>query len=123
MKKEPKFKMTFTLKQLSHIHNLLTISDSLITDMETQVELRLKTRLLLFKANEGITQPAYIPVQKLSTEEAIGMTADERRYFYYTKYCENPDSCNAEEVEYAKTYMYDNELMSAEEEAAYERDI
>lgn len=80
-----------------------------------------KLQLLTVKIDLGITAPAYSANEKVSLEDRLGFgitKADERKSAY-DLWKSNPTLCTESQIKLAKTYMFENDLMSEEEEKEF----
>jgi hypothetical protein len=82
--------------------------------------------MLIARVDMGITSPAYTAAPKETVEDKLGLgaggyeTKEERLLAAYKKYQGNMELCTVREIAAAKEYMYLNDMLTAEEEQAYE---
>lgn len=126
--KESKWRLTLTSNELLVAAKLVT-GDPIPAELSDDwVKLRTKIRLLHFKVAEGITKPAFVAAPKLTEAEKLGLSKEEldvdtKRKQAYDWYIMNPESCTPNTKELALAYMYENDLMTPEQEAEYESSL
>ena len=120
--KEPKFRPALTLPQIHYLLSLLAADTAQSTEkLNKQTVQQLK--LLTIKVDIGAVNPAYTSSAKQSTEDRLGLSyvsPEERRLQAYKKCSENPRLCTRAEMLDAMTYKYQEGMMTAEEEEAFE---
>lgn len=118
---QAKFRPSLSLEEIQYlIVNLNTASSPVA------VSVRSKLQLLTAKVNLGLTKPAFITSPKEDIMNQLGesnQTPAQKRESAYIKYHSNPAACTDEEVKLAKTYMYNNNMMTATEREAYEEEF
>lgn len=118
----PKFRPVLTLPQIKYIQQCIALDNSSATE-RMKTELSNYLELFLTKQVLGYVSPAYTSsaAPKQSMEQKLGMVSgEEYREQCYHKYSSSPELCTPQEIHEAKTYMYENDMMTAEEEAAFE---
>jgi hypothetical protein len=116
-----KFRPYFTLDELTEISSALKIASknrNLIKYVDTQI----------VKASSGLSQPQYTTnpaptiSQKLGLEQVLDSMTD-KKLRAYQKFQVTPAICTVNELDLAKMYRYENNLMDTEEEAEYEKSM
>jgi hypothetical protein len=85
-----------------------------------------KLKLLTFKADTGITQPAWTAKPRESIESKLGFsnetapTPAQLRQAAYLLWQSNPAACSEVELERARHYKYDNNMLTDSEREEYE---
>lgn len=120
--KEPKYRPSLTLPQLKYLLTVLTASNpnQLFLDLHNSVLAILRT--LEFKASVGIAAPAYTAAPKETAEQKLGFSPAITKEQAYQKSLEYPQLCTASERQQARLYRYENDLMTPEEEEAFENE-
>lgn len=119
-KKDHKYRMAISLPQIHYLSALLR-ADTKEETISLREALSTQLKLLAFKAEEGITAPAYAASPRASIEEKLGLEdVEERRLLAYRKWASNPSLCTAQEIADANTYRYTNDMMTIAEEEEYE---
>lgn len=120
-----KYRPYFTIPELSEVAKCLKIASN-NTDLIKYVDSQ------IYKASTGLTEAQYIPHPKPSLEDKLELSGKmvsvpivkvdlaAKRFQSYNKWKESPHKCTSQEIEDARMYQYTNDLMSPEEEAAYE---
>lgn len=131
-KSEPRFRPVLSATELAYIESLVK-QDYLANSSPTALPILSKITPLMVKISLGTANPAYSTTPKLSLEESLGFSIPEEspgeakeKYWAacYTKLTEQGvDSCTPAEIAAAKEHMYLNDLMSPEEEAAFEASL
>jgi len=114
---EDKYRITLTEAQLTYLLSRI--------EQETQPTLHKYFRVFMAKMHLGAVSAAFTSIGRKSVEERLEeatLSGPERRLLAYTKYQDNPRACSTEEVKFAKTYMYENDLMTPAEEEEFEHD-
>ena len=123
-----KYRPYLTMQQIKYFIQLAE------SDQRAETEaLRLKSlrelKLFVAKSDLGLVNSALTVVGKQSTEEKLGFseesmeTPEQRREKAYQLWRVNPQLCDDNQIQMAKLYMYENDLMSPDEEAEYESSI
>lgn len=117
-----KYRPYLTVQQIRYFLGLAE-SD---TRSETEA-LRLRSvrelKLFLTRFDLGALQPASISAPRPTVMDKLGLevaSPAELRESSYELWRMNPELCTSEQLRLAKLYMYENDLMSPEEEAEYE---
>jgi hypothetical protein len=83
-----------------------------------------KLEVFSLKMHLGLVTASHTAAENKETiSDKLGLsdsTPEARRLAAYGKYLLNPDFCSPSEMRMVQTYMYEHNLMSQEEEAAYE---
>lgn len=120
---QQKFRPAFTKQEIQYIIELCNLDKRPhVTEMAFTIAARLK--IFALKADLHIISPAFNSTPKQSLEEKLGMafvTPAERRAAAYEKWKHNVALCTDDELRLVGTYMYENGLMTPEQEADYER--
>jgi len=132
-----KYRPSLTAAQIAHILRLskLHLSDYEGVDRQ-DIDISksvIKTLApFLAKIQNYAIEPAFTTSPKLTTLELLGevdstrlASVDKiaRNQFCYNLYLQDPNSCDLSQIAAAKEHMYVNDLMTPEEEAAYEADM
>lgn len=144
--KQGKYRPQLTASQITHAVQLAKLDLGCITSTTHEASLDLLATLSPFKAkidNLAIT-PSYTPAPpKPSVTDSLGMdsghqspvttpadalslvglTKEQLWEQCYQAYLTNPANCTAEQIIMAKEHMYLNDLMTPEEEEAYEQSL
>lgn len=121
--REQRYRPSFTLPEITTL--LKALSSLPPEEVESIIT---KLRLLTFRIELGVTQPAYEGVTKQSQEQKLGLdtqqasTPEERRHSAFLKWQSNPELCSYWESSLAKTYRYDNNMMTQDERSMYEEE-
>jgi hypothetical protein len=119
--KDSKYRIALSLPQIHYLVALLR-TDTREATAKMSDNLASQLKLLAFKAEEGITSPAYTAAEKQSIEQKLGLDdPSERRERAYAKWQGNPALCSAQEVADAMLYRYESDMMTTAEEQEYER--
>ena len=81
--------------------------------------------LVAAKITIGVVKPAFESIPPLSITEKLGMeegAPKEKRFAAYRKYQGNPSMCTPQEIKLARTYMYENGMMSTTESEEFENE-
>lgn len=123
-----KYRPYLTMQQIKYFIELAE------SDQRAETEaLRLKSlrelKLFVAKSDLGLVNSALTVVGKQSTEDKLGFTSEsgdtpeQKREKAYQLWRVNPQLCDDNQIQMAKLYMYENDLMSPDEEAEYESSI
>ena len=120
-----KLRPVITSIQLSYLLDLIQ-NDNRSTTEQIKDDLYKYLKLFQAKVSIGIVAPSYVVQEKKrSIDDILGAddspAANRRRA--YDLYIESPQLCTPKQIHLAKTYMYENDLMTAEQEAEYEEDL
>lgn len=120
--KEQKFRPSLTLPQLRYLISLLEAdsNNTLLAELNTATAATLK--VLTYKASAGIAAPAYTAAPKETAEQKLGFSPAITKEQAYQKSLEYPQLCTASERQQARLYRYENDLMTPEEEEAFENE-
>ena len=119
---DAKYRMTFNAQEIHYLHQLIK------SEMRPELQniagsLDRYFKTFLFKLNLGTVAVSHTASQKQSLEDQLGMTdPSTRRAAAFGKFKLNPALCTPDEITLAKTYMYENNLMTEEEEREFEND-
>jgi len=113
---------------LQQIHYFLSLCEN---DNRAETEpIKNKTikelKLFLVKNDLGAVKPQYTPSPRVTVSDKLGfddssaMSKEEQRAAAYELWMTNPHLCTPEEVKQAEIYRYENDLMSPDEEVAFE---
>ena len=119
-----KYRPVLTSTQIAHVITLCKkdLSGESLSVISTLAPFMAKIE------NNGIT-PAYKTEAKSSLFELLEyqenglINYDAMRFKIYQKWIDNPESCNAEELEKVLEYKYGNELMTPEELKDYQTNV
>lgn len=120
----PKYRLSLTTDQILYLQQLLQTDTS-----EQYSKVRKLTahqiNVFILKMKVGLVSAAYTSSLKISIEDSLGLddtsdSADSVRLAAYKKYSSHPELCSSNEILQARTYMYENDMMSDEEAAAFE---
>jgi hypothetical protein len=116
-----KFRLSFTAQQIHYLHALVK-SDQSIATQDMKTDLNRYFTVMITKLEVGAVSTAFVSSPKVSVEDKLGFgqTPEEKRHAAYLKYQGNHMLCTDEEIRLAKTHMYENGMMTAAEEAAFE---
>lgn len=118
--KDNKYRIALSLPQIHYLVALMK-ADDLECTAKLRENLTNQLKLLAFKAEEGLTSPAYTAAERQSIEQKLGLDDPaERRERAYAKWQGNPALCTAQEIEDATLYRYSNDMMTTAEEQEYE---
>lgn len=125
-KSEPKYRPVLTESMLKECYTCCPHGS------ETKEYLR----KFLLRINIGMTTPGYIPTpahSKATVFNSLGFAepefpklklyADWEPEKLYARYLQDPLSINVEEHEIVQTYRFENDLMSSEEEAEFQKKL
>lgn len=129
-RQQQKFRPYLTMQQIRYF---IELADA---DQRSETEhLRLKSlrELKLFAAKNdlGLVSPALTTVGRQTVEDKLGLGSNsndatanlsltEQREQAYNLWRANPQLCTEYQIKLATLYRYENDLMSPDEEAAYE---
>lgn len=126
-KQSAKYRPYLTIQQL---HYFLSLCEA---DNRTETEtIRARTirelKLFIAKNDLGAVSPQYTTSPRQSVEEKLGLALDSsdpvtRRKAAYDLWNTNPTLCTQSEIIAATLYRYENNLMTPEEELAYEASL
>jgi len=113
-----------TLQQIHYFLSLCENDDRAETEPIKNKTIR-ELKLFLVKNDLGAIKPQYIQKPKTTVAEKLGLDLDSpdletRRAAAYELWMTNPHLCTPEEIKQAEIYRYENDLMSPDEEAAFE---
>lgn len=114
-----KFRLSLSLPEVAYLIDTLGC-DNREGTAKLNASLVSRLKLLQTKADLGITQPAFSSTEKLSIEDKLFSSPADRRSAAYSKWKINPAICTLEELRQVQMYRYENNLMTPEEESAYE---
>lgn len=122
MPPEEKYRPAFTKQEIIYIIGLCSLDKRAgTTEMAFTIAARLKVFAL--KADLHMIIPAFESSPKVSLEDKLGLgdeTLISKRQRAYEKFKLNPEYCSNIEIQMANTYLYENGLMTEEQEKAYE---
>ena len=117
---QAQYRLSFTEQEINYLHQLVCTDPSSATK-DLQDRLHRYFKLMKTKLEIGAVSAAFTSSPKKSLEEKLGMLDPvEAREAAYLKWQTNPALCTEEEIQKAKTHMYENDMMTAEEEEAFE---
>lgn len=117
---QPKYRISLTLPQINYLISLCE------KDTIPDIDLIKVFKLLVFKATEGLTNPAFLSVPRVSLEtklELESLTLEEHRLRSYLKWQGNPAACSSQEIREAHMHRYLNDMMTEQEEQEYLEDL
>lgn len=116
-----KFRPYFTLSEMEELISCLKESPS-----PKRLGIASYLEIFIHKANSGINKPAHRT--KPTIDVSLGFTPDpeltieQLKYLAWIKQTTKPnEQLTAREIELSKQYRYENDLMSPQEEAEYEK--
>jgi len=117
-----KFRPYLTLQQIKYFIQLAEADNRAETE---PLRLRVLRELKLFVAKNdlGLVRPALVVTEKKTMEDKLGLGATTTREEAYNLWRANPDLCTPQQLQQAKLYRYENDLMSPAEEAQYESEL
>ena len=89
-------------------------------DEANQPALMRKLEVFTLKAKHGITKPTHVRTGKPSKAAELGFTEDERIETLLEAFNVSPTSLSVRQMKAVQHHRYINDLMTPEEEAAYE---
>ena len=120
---QAKYRLSFTEQEINYLHQLVC-TDPSNTTKDLQDRLHRYFKLMKAKLAIGAVSAAFIASPKKSLEEKLGLidpiTAREAAYL---KWQTNPTLCTPDEIQKAKTHMYENDMMTASEEEEFENSL
>lgn len=117
---QAKYRLSFTEQEINYLHQLVC-TDPFPATKDLQDRLHRYFKLMKTKLEIGAVSAAFTSSPKKSLEEKLGIIDPvEAREAAYLKWQTNPAICTEEEIQKAKTHMYENDMMTAEEEEAFE---
>lgn len=115
-----KFRPSFSAAQIHYLHQLVQSDRHQGTESLKQ-ELDRYFKVFILKMEVGSISEAFSSTPKLSVEERLGL--DDTKESAYQLYIGNPKLCTPYQIQQARTYMYENDLMTAAEESAFEEEM
>lgn len=118
------FRPSLTASEISLLVAIVKDSAAVQNSPEKQ-GLLIKLLQFDFKLQTGAIAPAFTSTRQ-SLEESLGLGEGnavsqlESRKIAYEKYQKFPELCTPDEISSAKTYAYENDLMTLQEEAEFE---
>lgn len=120
---QAKYRLSFTEQEINYLHQLVCTDPSSATK-DLQDRLHRYFKLMKTKLEIGAVSAAFTSSPKKSLEEKLGMLDPvEAREAAYLKWQTNPALCTEEEVQKAKTHMYENGLFTESEEEEFEAEM
>jgi len=120
----PKYRIALTPQQVAYLISCCkTEGREELLDIATTTGRQLE--LVQAKIQIGVVKPAFESTPPISLEEKLGIeaaTPTEKRFAAYRKYQGNPSICTPQEVKLARTYMYENGMMSTQESEEFENE-
>lgn len=117
---QQKFRPSLTIQEINYILDILSLDTREATE---KLNDSIKKQLSIFalKARIGAVNASHTSrSERVSIEDALDDSPAARRESAYRLWQSNPYLCTAEQQRLAATYRYENDLMSPEEESAYE---
>lgn len=119
-----KFRPAFSKQEILYLIDLCG-RDNRDTTIELASTIAARLRIFALKADLGVISPAFTSTGKQSLSEKLGLeegdSLTDRRRKAHQFYRAHPGLCTPDQIEQAKTYMYENGLMTPEQEAEYEK--
>ena len=121
-----KYRPYLTIQQLHYFLHLVESDTSEDTQLIRALTLK-ELKLFLVKYDLGAVKAASTVVGRESLEDKLGLgvsTDTDKasiREAAYLQWKKNPELCTPYQLEQAQLYRYENDLMTPEEEAAYEQ--
>jgi hypothetical protein len=122
----PKFRPVLDSEQIAHICALCR-KDSSKESMHVLASLA----SFEWKVKSGAVTPAYTPAPKESTMQALGFESKSTEHSHhintdeslYAMWADDPSKLSVDQLKRVRFYRYENNKMTVEEEAQYEREI
>lgn len=117
MAAEPKYRPSLTASEMSHIIHL--IDNSPYNPISARIKKVLKP--MIFKAGEGITQPAFVSVPKKELDDSLGFSSspsDDPNKSLWELHCKGIKLSEGQEMD-ALGYAFTNDLLTPEQEQEY----
>lgn len=119
---QQKFRPSLTSQQIAYLIALIEMDEAAVTETLRFSTLRV-LKVFNLKMQIGAVSAAFTSTPRQSVEEQLGMddlTPEEKREVSYRKWQGNPLLCTEQEVMQAKTYMYENNMMTDAEAEEFE---
>lgn len=115
-----KFRPSFTAAQIHYLHQLVQ-SDQIQGTEKLRLELDRYFKVFILKMEVGSISEAFSSAPKLSIEERLDL--DPSKEQAYILYQSGPKLCTPHQIIQARTYMWENDMMTATEEEAFEKEM
>jgi hypothetical protein len=130
-KQETKLRPYLTIDQIQHLILLLEHDATTTVSNAYKNKLLASLKLPLAKLSLGISKGAYVtsPRETIASKLDLGLddsdnqqilTPVQQREAAYLTWQSNPLLCTSEQIAMAQLYRYENNMMTAQEEAQYE---
>lgn len=121
---QAKFRPSFTIAEINYILDVVA-ADNREATSRLRDNVHKQLQVFSLKARIGAVSASHTSkaAERISIEDALDDSPAQRREKSYQLWCMNPALCTPQQISLAKTYRYENNLMSPDEEEEYESSI